>query len=69
MVSERGTPEYLEILNDVLRDASAAGAYSVGIVSCLAWQANKEPDRELLQTAAKCQTPREALNAFYLWGL
>jgi hypothetical protein len=59
--------EYLETLNSLLKDAPPQAAYSLGVVSCLAWKDGIKPDTELMKAAARCEDYRLADEIYVHW--
>lgn len=63
------TAAYIESLNELLRGSVAPHqAYSMGVVSALAWNAGMEPDRLLLERGMGCLNAEEAQGAFARWA-
>ena len=61
------TAEYLEVLNELLRDAAPVGAYAVGIVTAAALQDELPPDRELLVAASRIADLADVDDVYQEW--
>lgn len=55
------TDEYAALVNDLVPNASAAGAYCIGMVSVAALQNGIAPSRALLEAASICPDPESAV--------
>ncbi len=44
---------YYALVNEMVPGAGPAGAYAIGLISMLAWERRREPDRELLEAAVR----------------
>lgn len=44
----------LAMVNELLSGASAEGAYCAGLISALAWHADEDPPRALIEVALTC---------------
>lgn len=53
--------QYFDLLNELLRNATPMGAYSVGLVSALAWQDGLDPNEAELRAALKCSTFKQVI--------
>jgi len=59
--------EYAALITELLPESTARGAYFIGIASALAWQAGLEPDRKLLELAARVGHSRSVGMVFDVW--
>ncbi len=73
-IADKITPEYLEEVNRILASGvSPVLAYSLGVLSAMAWESGLAPDRALLAAATDivCFSPEERpanlLRVFDLW--
>lgn len=64
-IADRITPEYLEIVAEILREehrpGEASDAYMVGMVSALAWKDGWTPDPNLVAAAVRVPTTRDRI--------
>jgi len=56
-LAEKSLPK----INELLPNASTSGAYCLGVICCLAWRDGIEPPATLLDMAAKCPSPEQAV--------
>lgn len=64
MTIEELAEKSLPKVNELLRSTAAAGAYCLGLVCALAWRDEIEPPATLLDMAAKCPSPEQAVELY-----
>lgn len=66
MTQEQAVEETLPIVNELLLGANPIGAYGMGAICAMHWQACLVPSRELLVGARHCVSV-ESVNALCKW--
>lgn len=68
-MSVTGPNDYVcGMVNEIIKaGCSAEGSYCMGMICCLAWTNNLQPNRTVLETASTCKTVPEAIALWKEW--